>query len=235
MPRGIRGLLHERVDMAGETGWQLLTAAAVIGRSFDYDLLRAVSGRSDAEMVATLETLVRQGLVREQPPGNGARLIYDFSHEKIRELVYTEASLARRRLLHHRAADTLTRQAQDPRVEGELSGQITRHLQLAGREADAARYEKLAGEHARTLYANEQALTHFRSALALGHPDAAEIHEAIGDLQMLSGAYRAALASMKPPPRFAARGAWPGSNRSWGTCTTGAAIGSWPKPISRRP
>jgi tetratricopeptide (TPR) repeat protein len=53
----------------------------------------------------------------------------------------------------------------------------------------------VAGEHARALYANAEALAHFRTALALGHPDAAELHEAVGDLQTLLGEYGGALVS----------------------------------------
>ena len=45
------------------------------------------------------------------------------------------------------------------------------------------------------MFANAEALEHLRAALALGHPDAAELHTAIGDLQTLGGEYRAALAS----------------------------------------
>ena len=37
----------------------------------------------------------------------------------------------------------------------------------------AASYYKLAGEHARSLYANTEALAHFQTALALGYPEPA--------------------------------------------------------------
>jgi tetratricopeptide (TPR) repeat protein len=45
------------------------------------------------------------------------------------------------------------------------------------------------------LYANAEALGHFQTALALGHPAAAALHEAIGDLLTLAGQYRSALGS----------------------------------------
>ena len=108
MPGGVRGLLHSRLASVSETGWQLLTTAAVMGRSFDFDTLRAASGRSDEEIVTALEALIEQSLVEEVKSGAGERgLIYDFCHEKLRTLVYEEASLARRRLLHRRVAKAL--------------------------------------------------------------------------------------------------------------------------------
>src|SRR5260370_1813443 len=66
---------------------------------------------------------------------------------------------------------------------------------MAGSEAVAAEYYQQAGERARSLYANAEALTHLRMALALGHPDAAALHESIGDLYTLLGEYGNALKS----------------------------------------
>jgi predicted ATPase len=195
MPGGVRGLLQSRLAGVSETGWQLLTTAAVIGRSFDFDTLRAASGRSDEEIVTALEALIEQGLVAEVK-GSGERgLTYDFGHEKLRTLVYEEASLTRRRLLHRRVAEALIGRARGRPDLGALAGQIAYHYRLTGQNSEAADYFKLAGEHARSLYANAEALAHFQAALALGHPDAAALHEAIGDLHTLLGEYNAALTS----------------------------------------
>jgi tetratricopeptide (TPR) repeat protein len=195
LPGGVRDLLHGRLETVGETGWQLLNTAAVIGRSFDFDTVREASGRSEEEAVAALEELTGQGLV-EEVKGTGERAVaYDFGHEKLRALVYEETSLARRRLLHRRVAEALARRARRRRETGALAGQIAHHYLLAGRDAEAADYFRIAGEHSRALYANAEALSHFRAALALGHPDAAGLREAVGDMQTLLGEYGEALAS----------------------------------------
>jgi tetratricopeptide (TPR) repeat protein len=121
-------------------------------------------------------------------------LIYDFSHDKLRALVYEQTSLARRRLLHRRIADALSN-ARGRRAPGALAGQVAHHYRLAGLEAEAAEFSRLAGDHARALYAHAEALGHYRSALALGHPSAPVLHEAIGDLLTLLGEYSAAITS----------------------------------------
>ena len=179
LPAGARGVLRARLDPISETGRQVLAAAAVIGRSFDVDTVRAASGRGDEETVGGLEELVAHGLIRERAHD------YDFGHEQLRALVYEETSLARRRLLHGRAAGAL---AGPPAA-------VARHLRLAGHDEAAAREYVRAAEQARAVFANAEALEHLRAALALGHPDAAALHTAIGDLQTLGGEYRAALAS----------------------------------------
>ncbi|HEY6411230.1 MAG TPA: AAA family ATPase [Ktedonobacteraceae bacterium] len=193
---GIRGLLSSRLSAVNEIGWQLLNTAAVIGRSFDFDTLREASGRSEDETVTALEDLIAQGLVEEIQRNAGEhQLSYDFSHEKLRAFVYEETSLARRRLLHHRTAEALASHTRGHRDDGPRAGQIAHHYRLAGNDAAAADYFKLAGEYARTLYANAEALAHLQLALALGHPAMASLHEAIGDLYTLLGEYNDALNS----------------------------------------
>jgi predicted ATPase len=193
-PDSFRDLLASRLASVGQTGQQLLQTAAVIGRSFDYDTLRSASGRSDEETVQAVETLLAHGLVMESATAAvTADLQYDFSHQALRDLVYEETSLTRRRLLHRRVAAALSQQHIRPVAA--TSAQIAYHFQAAGQESKAADYFYQAGNYARHLYANTEALSHYQSALALGHPAAAELHEAVGDLQKLAGVYGAALAA----------------------------------------
>ncbi len=182
LPGGVRELLDARLDRVGEAASQLLAAAAVIGRSFDVDTLRSASGRGEEETVEGLEELTRRGLIVERGAG------YDFSHDKLLGLVYERASLARRRLLHRRVAEALTARRTDPAL-------VARHLLAAGRDSDAAEAFRNAGDRARRLHAYSEALDAYRSAIALGHADAAALQESIGDLHTLRGEYRAAVSA----------------------------------------
>jgi DNA-binding SARP family transcriptional activator/Tfp pilus assembly protein PilF len=204
IPGSVRELLRSRLSAVSQTGWQLLATAAVIGRSFHPDILHAASGRNDSETLEALESLVAQGLIRERSPdevilepstGETSAMFYDFSHEKLRAVVYEETSLTRRRILHRRVAEALANQGRARLTAGGLASQIAYHYRSAGANELAARYYKLAGEYARSLFANNEALAHFRAAMELGNPAAADIHEAVGDLLTLQGEYSAALVS----------------------------------------
>lgn len=192
LPRGLQQLFHARLSTLDGSSGQVLTAAAVIGRSFDVDTLVIAGGRTEAETVTALETLVARGFVRELVD---ATVRFDFTHDKLRSVAYAAASLARTRLLHRRVADALRSRARGGEPEAALAGLIAHHEQLAGREDEAARMHAAAGAHARRLYANAEALEHLRQALALGHPDVSALQEAIGDVATLDGDYRSALAS----------------------------------------
>ena len=190
------GLLESRLGGASDVARQVLGAAATIGRSFELDVVRQASGRTDEEAVAALEELVSRGVVREVP---GHEPGYDFSHEKLRALVYEQTGLARRRLLHGRVAAALS-----ARPGGESAALVAQHLRLAGEQAQAAEQYRLAAEHAASLYAHADALEHFEAALALGSPDTAGLHERIGDLRTLVGDYAGALASYESAAAAAA-------------------------------
>ena len=197
LPGGVRELLDARLDGVGEAAAQLLAAAAVIGRSFDVDTLRAASGRGEDETVSGLEELTRRGLIVERESG------YDFSHDKLLDLVYERASLARKRLLHRRVAAALAGQRADAAL-------VARHLLQAGRDAEAAEAFRAAGDRARALHATSEALDAYRSAIALGHEQRGDLDEAIGDLHTLRGEYGSAVsayeaaAALADPARLAA-------------------------------
>jgi DNA-binding SARP family transcriptional activator len=188
LPPGVRGLLEARLNATSEVAGQVVAAAAVLGRQFDLDLIRAVSGRSDEETVAALEELMRRGILAESAGGE-----VGFRHEQARRVAFELTSGGRRRLLHGRAADALA--SRDS--AGALAAAVGQHLRLAGRDGEAASWFRRAGAHARDLYANAEALACFRGALALGDDDPASLHEEIGDLETLAGDYGPALESFE--------------------------------------
>jgi DNA-binding SARP family transcriptional activator len=186
LPSGVRDLLASRVERVGRSAAQVLAAAAVVGRPFDLELVRAASGRSPDETAAAVDDLVAHGLLAAVGD------LYDFTHPKLRDYAYESATHARRRLVHGRAGAAFARRA---RRRPDLAAIAARHLERAGRDEEAADLYVTAGDHARSVFANAEALAHYRSALGLGHPDAASLHETVGDLLTLQGAYRDAIAS----------------------------------------
>jgi DNA-binding SARP family transcriptional activator/predicted ATPase len=188
LPSTARDLFFSRLTQTSETGRQLLQAAAVIGRAFDFDLLQTTSGRSEEESLLALEELIAKYLLVEQIGDSP----YDYNHHKLSELVYSEMSLVRRRLLHRRVAQTLVTRL---KAQAALSSQIAAHYELAGLETEAAHFHQQAGDYARSLFAHREALTHYQSALALGHPQTADLHQFCGDSHLRLGEYSAALAS----------------------------------------
>jgi predicted ATPase len=194
-PAGVRALLDERIDGVGEVASQVLVAAAVQGRAVDVATLQGTSGRSEDETVAALEELVRRGIVRESTTGEGEP-VYDLAHAILREVALERTSLARRRLLHRRAAETL-RALPARSLDLARLVRIAAHERAAGHDREAALAHRDAGDLARSLYANPEAIDHFEAALALGHEDASALHEALGELRTRTGDYAGAVSSLE--------------------------------------
>ncbi|MDZ7801132.1 MAG: AAA family ATPase [Trueperaceae bacterium] len=102
IPDSIRSLIWTRYRGFADEARTVLDAAAVIGRSFGFDLLRHVTGQSDASLWSALEPLIAAGSIVAMPGGS-----YAFSHDKLRQTIYESLGLPTRRNLHARAGAAL--------------------------------------------------------------------------------------------------------------------------------
>jgi DNA-binding SARP family transcriptional activator/tetratricopeptide (TPR) repeat protein len=204
-PASVRDLLRTRLQAVSEAARQMLTAAAVLGSDNDADLLRAVSGRGEDEIVEAIDEALARSLLTEIPPPSAQQApSYCFPYEALRRTAYESATLARRRLLHGRAADVLVRRHErDPATT--RAAAVAGHLQLAGRDADAARWWWRAAEVARELYAHAEAHAHLTNALALGYPQLPG-RMARGEVLVALGRYREALAEFETAAALASEG-----------------------------
>jgi DNA-binding SARP family transcriptional activator/tetratricopeptide (TPR) repeat protein len=197
IPGGVTALLRARLDSVGGLAAQVLSAAAVIGRSFDLAIVRAASGRTDEETVDGLDEAIRRGLVREIAPQGGGDIHYDFTHGRLRDVAYERLSFARRRLLHARVAEALSGAGSGHASGIDRWSLIAHHETLAGRSVQAAEAHRRAGEYSRSVFANTEAREHLEAALALGSPAKVELHTALGEVLTLLGDYDNALGHLE--------------------------------------
>ncbi len=166
VPDKIRLVVGRRLDRLGKSGRQILTAAAIIGRSFGFKLLETVLSHVDVDdLLTAIEQAERLGLV--VPSSEGPQAPFQFSHELIRQTLLADASLPRRQLLHLRVADAIEKAHAE--VMSENAVEIVNHLSQAGSLVDGQRlalYLETAGKNALEASAYEEALNHFQSALS---------------------------------------------------------------------
>lgn len=166
LPQGIRQAVQRRLARLSKESRSTLDLAAVLGREFDFDLLLKASGRDEEELLEASDDLLRRQLLVEIDDG------LRFSHDKIRQVAYDELSRPRRRWLHRQAG--LALEAMAPQQVEELA----RHFYHGEMRAKALTYSLAAGDRARSLYANRDAIAHYRRALRLLEEDAAT-HQAL--------------------------------------------------------
>ena len=169
LPDALRAAVRARLAHVPKDLRPILETAAVLGRRFDFDTLVDVRGESEEQLLDAVEALVRRRLLREDPEGGS----YDFSHDKLREVVYRDIGGARRRLLHQSVAQALERHGEARTHEPhELHAQLAEHYERAHVWPKALRYLLLAGERSQTLFAMRDALHWLDRAVALceAHP-----------------------------------------------------------------
>jgi tetratricopeptide (TPR) repeat protein len=115
--------------------------------------------------------------------------VLQFHHALVQDVAYSQLLVRRRRELHLQVADAAESLygAHDDAID-----LLARHLYLAKAGARAVPYLTRAGERAKALFANDEAIIHFRRAAELA-PDGADVQLQLGDLHELVGEYDEAL------------------------------------------
>ena len=190
--RTVRQTGLDRVRALSQTAQQVLAAAAVLGGRIDPDVLRETSGRGDVETVTSIEAALAEGLMVETAAHDG----YEFRHETFRELLLEQTTVARRRLLHERAAAALSRHIGGRRPTSAEAGAVAQHLHAAGDLAQAADWHWRAATEARALHAHDDALIAVHEALSCGL-DVATGRLAEGELLITLGRYADAIGALE--------------------------------------
>jgi class 3 adenylate cyclase/tetratricopeptide (TPR) repeat protein len=162
IPDTLQGMLLARIDRLEEEVRGTLQIASVIGRSFAYQVLEAISD-AERQLDAHLTQLQRVDLVREK--ARIPELEYIFKHSMTQEAAYNSMLVERRQEFHQRVAGALEFLFED-QIE-ELNGLLAHHWMRAGDNEKALEYLTLAGDRARLAYANQEALGYYQAALEL--------------------------------------------------------------------
>jgi class 3 adenylate cyclase len=164
LPESVRDVIERRIDRL-DGARDVLTIAAVIGRSFDVALLVELVEMSEARLLDLLEAAVGASLLRESTDQVGR---FTFEHALINHTMYQGLGNTRRARLHRQIAETLEQQlAGEP---GARVGELAQHWAKATTAVDldkAVTYTKLAGERALAELAPDEALQWFGRALEL--------------------------------------------------------------------
>jgi DNA-binding CsgD family transcriptional regulator/tetratricopeptide (TPR) repeat protein len=167
LPRGLRGLLLQRVAQLDPPTQSLLRLAAAAGRDVGYSLLNALAARPESDVRGSLRLAVEHGvLVADQTTGS-----FRFRHALLAEAIYATILPGEREELHAKLADELTR-------SGAVSpAELAPHWAAAGRSAEALTASVDAAREAEAVFGLAEAHAHLERALALWDtvPDAGEL------------------------------------------------------------
>jgi tetratricopeptide (TPR) repeat protein len=209
VPSAIKMLIAARLDTLPPDERTALQLAAIFGKVFWEDGLRALDGRFVGSIADLLEGLEQKDLLRAlaRSQFRGDRE-YIFKHDLIRDVAYEMLPKVERRALHNRSADWLEGAAGE-QIE-KYYDQLAHHAVQAGQTERALGYLMRAAERASQAAAYRQVAALLGQAMAIAEslgrrPLVAELHARRGKASIAVGMWEdarseleAALAELAP-------------------------------------
>jgi len=171
LPWTVAELVRAQLDGLEPGVRGIITAASVLGRRVTFDVLAAVTGTEEGELIERLRAAVDSGLLVEDDAD-----VFGFHHDLAREAIESGLLGRERRRLHEAALDALLRAGSDD------------HVALVHHARGAGQYEKMVGA-ARKGAAQSLRLGSTYQALELAETG---LTEADDDLELRAVATRAA-------------------------------------------
>jgi DNA-binding SARP family transcriptional activator len=156
VPSTVHAVIRSQLNRLSPNAFSLLAGGAVLEYKLTFERMCAISNLSEDQALPALDELISGRLLLEtaQP---GLISAYGFTNDMLRDVVYTEAGDARRRLFHRRVLEVLEK-------EGESAAVLAHHALAAGLAQATFHYSLVAGREALHLSAVNEAIVHLELA-----------------------------------------------------------------------
>jgi tetratricopeptide (TPR) repeat protein len=190
-PETVKSVLKTRFARLDEECQSVLTFASFVGNDFTLEAMCALTGIEENKLLELMERMLKTGLIKEREVrGEG---ICSFADILVRDVVYEEVSLLKRKKIHGVVGSALEKVC--AKTIDEHLGELASHFLEGGDKDKAFDYFLKAGEKAQKIYANAEAASYFQSALRLLEEKEGKLREkgyvleSLGDTKKLVGEY----------------------------------------------
>jgi len=199
LPTTLAELIQRRLQRLQPEALRLVKTAAILGRRFDAELLQSCAG-IDTGVSSQACALLCEHQVLEGDE-NGQLM---FVHDGLRQAAYLQIDPAELEPMHGQAALAIEQNYSDLAREPYYA-ELGHHFSQSRARAKASHYFELAGERARSAFANAAAIRYFKQALHetvdICTPEVelarARMQERLGELLLIEGDAGEACASME--------------------------------------
>lgn len=152
-PERIHLVINNRFQNVSAKTREIMEMAAAIGREFPFVILLDVSGITLKELADGLDEMLRHQIIQEKNAQ-----VFDFTHDKLREVAYANLSWHRKTLYHKRIAESYMDIYSD-RLD-EYSSRLAFHFEKAGEYRVAVTWYEKAARNARNLLSKQDVICH---------------------------------------------------------------------------
>jgi class 3 adenylate cyclase/tetratricopeptide (TPR) repeat protein len=212
MPANVHELLEARLDALRPELKRVAQRAAVVGRTFTEPVIARIL--PNEQLTPALRGLEREGLIARS--GTSVDRTYAFRHALMQEVAYETQLLSERRSIHA-AVGTAIEEVYTGRLEEQVD-LLAFHFGRGNNDPKAVTWLSRAADRARSLFANDDAIRYFSSAIERakdGSDDLAAggLLDRLADVQRIAGRFEDAELSIErarqripsATPRVAAR------------------------------
>lgn len=203
VPESIREMIRTKVESLEEEDRKALQYASVEGEEFSSAVVADILQVEEVDLQERLDTLEKtyyfvKTIGEEELPDGALVTRYRFSHALFQNFLYSDLVSKRRILLHRKVGESLLQHYGD-KVQ-RIAAQLASHFQRGRDFPRAVEFLEKAGDNARNLYANAEAMQHYSEALELMEKIPAEnktqimprLLESNGDVLELGGQHEKA-------------------------------------------
>ena len=165
VPQSVRIAIQARVAKLSEPAQEILRLASILGREFDFQVIRQASDWDEDTLISALEEAGHAQFISEMRSDQPGQVKFVFVHALIPATLSDSISSLRRQRMHRRVAQVIERLLPDDYES------LANHFKQAGDLEPARVYFGKAGERALKVYANQEAERYFRTALEIGGSD----------------------------------------------------------------
>jgi len=160
IPDSVEEVIASRLNLLDVEERHELELAAVVGRRFAFAVLHGLMEAGEDELLRDMEKFLDVDLIRELQTSDES---FEFSHGKIRDVLYAQLSGLRKRRLHAQVAGVISNLRASSNEDWDAL--IGEHLYLAAKYADAFPYLLRAARNAQATGASTEAAALFGKAL----------------------------------------------------------------------
>lgn len=181
LPPAVDDLLARRIARLAPATALIMTTAAVIGRSFDFDLLRRVTDLDEDTLIDAIDEAITVGVLDGSTDREGER--FQFAHTLLANSLLRHANPRRVRRMHARVAEVLEA------LRPEALTEIAVHYDAAGDEVRTFRFAMKSGDRAASVYALDDAIASYSIAVrrAPAPADRLQARLALTDVARIAG------------------------------------------------
>jgi len=134
----LQDVLKNRFFNVSIEGRKILNIASVFFDKVTFEDLQQITLTSDLDFIEVIEELQNKYLIKELV--DGSKISFLFTHQKLREFIYSQLSFSKKRLLHSKIAGLLEKQLKDDSTDSILYSRLIYHYDNAGNRVLELKY-----------------------------------------------------------------------------------------------